>query len=100
MISPWELVCSGFARPIQNIPSQVPRRLRRSLNSLNQMLNLVHVQFNVRIHLHILVVCRVDFVLNILFKIRHLFSSLAIYSTKLMTPKVSSNLPSSPSALS
>ena len=44
------------------------------------MLNFVHVQFNMRIHLHILVVCRVDFVLNILFKIRHLFLSLAIYA--------------------
>lgn len=79
---------------------QTPRRHRKSLCSLDQMLNLVHVQLNVRVHLHILVMCRVDLILNILLKIRHLFSPLAICCAKLMTCTVLFHLPSSPSALS
>ena len=38
------------------------------------MLNLVHVQLNVRVHLHILVVRGVDLVLDVLLQVRHLQS--------------------------
>lgn len=100
MISLWVFVSSGFAKLIQNALPQPPRRHRIKLRSLYQMLNLVHVQLNVRIHLHILVVCRVDLILYILLEIRHLFSPLAICCIKLMICTVSFNLPSSPSVLS
>ena len=39
------------------------------------MFNLVHVELNMRIHLQILVVSRMDLVLNVLFQVGHLNDS-------------------------
>ena len=39
---------------------------------LHQMLNLIHIKLDMRVHLQILVMSRVDFVLDILLQVGHL----------------------------
>lgn len=55
-------------------PAHNPKREHKSKGqaSLNRLLHLFDVQFNVRVHLQELVVCTVDFVLDFLFQVRHL----------------------------
>ena len=51
---------------------QLQRKHFVQFPNLHQMLNLVHVQLNMRVHLQILIMGRVDLILDILFQVGHL----------------------------
>ena len=62
-----KMVKSPFA-----IASRPPEFVVKTKPKSHQMFNLIHVQFNMRVHLQILVMSRVDLVLDVLFQVGHL----------------------------